>query len=239
MRFAGGMSIKTLKLGQSKNGQSIEVLSRSGDPRDCRILVLSGLHGDETEGVILNTLILNEIFYNHTHLLPKLAFLPIANPDGFSLSQRWNANNVDLNRNWPTKDWTAEYSNPRYPPGPAAESEVETKYLRQFIEGSKIDFVLDLHSYLDTVLLPLFHKAGETQEHKKIHESLLELSTGVGLRIDHDPEGLGYKITGGFHTWCFENEIHTLTVEIEKGLGQHAIKGKFVDPLIRFLANLI
>lgn len=226
--------MKSIKIGHSTNGQSKEILANSSDVSNRKILVMSGLHGDEIEGVALNSMILSHCHQSNGTLLDDLLFLPVANPDGFTFNQRWNFNRVDLNRNWPTKDWSAVITNPRYPPGPQAESEVETINLRKFIESSNIEFVIDLHSYKDSVLLPLFHQAPSNLSH-----SLNLLSTGLEIPIEFEQDNLGYSISGGFHTWCFENKIQNLTIEIEKGFGQFSIKERYLAPIIEFIRTLI
>lgn len=222
--------MKATRIGQSTNGQSIEVLATSESAKKPRILIMSGLHGDEIEGVILNSMILNHCFHSEADLLRDLLFLPLANPDGFSLNQRWNVNKVDLNRNWPTKDWSPIITNPRYPPGPHAASEAETKILQEFLESSQIEFVIDLHSYKDSVLLPLFH-----QTSSQLESDLSSLAAGLQVPIEYEQDNLGYSISGGFHTWCFENKVQNLTIEVEKGIGQFSIKEKYLAPLIGFI----
>ena len=61
------------------------------------ILVLGGVHGDESEGIFLAHLLLRQ--------QTAVPVLPCLNPDGAMLRQRWNGRNVDLNRNLPTPDW--------------------------------------------------------------------------------------------------------------------------------------
>jgi protein MpaA len=225
--------MKTINVGRSTTGKALEIMGKESALDQAKILVMSGLHGDELEGVALTTMMVSHLFEKDSELLRQTIFLPIANPDGFVFHQRWNFNKVDLNRNWPTKDWSAKVTNPRYPPGPSAASEVETKHLLAFLEKSSIQFVIDLHSYKDSVLLPLFHTINES-----LTENLKTLSTELSVPIEYEQDNLGYSISGGFHTWCFENKIQNLTVEVEKGLGQFAIREKYLAPLIKFTQTM-
>src|SRR4051794_7259784 len=90
------------------------------------VLLLGGVHGDEVEGIWL----MEELTRRWTAAYPaqKLGAIVLAqaNPDGYAAGRRWNARDVDLNRNLPSKDWTPEMKNPRYPPGPRAGSEPES-----------------------------------------------------------------------------------------------------------------
>lgn len=225
--------MKTMQIGNSTLGHSIEAFTSTKSLEGKSILVMSGLHGDEIEGVALTTMLLNHFASLNNGAMDHILFAPITNPDGFSLNQRWNVNKVDLNRNWPTKDWSPKVLNPRYPPGPSAESEIETKILRNFIEKANINFVIDLHSYKDSVLLPLFHENTD-----RLTADLNTLAKGLKVPIEYEQDNLGYSISGGFHTWCFENRIQNLTLELEKGIGQFEIKERYLEPLINFISNL-
>lgn len=226
--------MKAIKIGNSTLGHSIETFTSTESFVEKKILIMSGLHGDEIEGVALTTMLLSHFSNQGEGVIDHLIFAPISNPDGFSLNQRWNANKIDLNRNWPTKDWSPKSINPRYPPGPSAESEVETKAFRKFVEDAKLKFVIDLHSYKDSVLLPLFHKNSD-----QLTSQLNTLAAELKIPIEYEQDNLGYSISGGFHTWCYENKIQNLTIELEKGLGQFAIKEKYLEPIINFIRAII
>ncbi len=220
------------QIGKSHSGQAINILTADEFARPS-VLVMSGFHGDEIEGLILNTMLFNHVVHTRPEFQSKVAFLPTANPDGLSLFQRWTTNHVDLNRNWPSKDWTAEFTNPRYPPGPCAESESETKALRAYLEKSKIKIILDLHSYKEPFVLPSIARPNE-----KLLNFARDLAETLEVPIDEDPHALGYEITGGFHTWCIEHGIHDITLEIEKGLGQFAIRERYLEPVFKFLGQI-
>lgn len=220
---------KVHRLGTSTMDLSIEGVAYGNDRK--KILLMSGLHGDEVEGILLTTQLLK--YFNAPENKPPmlpLFILPIANPDGFFLNQRWNARSVDLNRNWPTKDWTADFSNPRYPPGSAAASESETQTLLRFVQENDFEMVVDLHSYKDSVLLPLLAKSEPNLETR-----LAKLGEQMNIPVTYEQTDLGYSIAGGFHTWCFENGISNITLEVEKGLGQFAIRDRYLRPLVEFL----
>ncbi len=141
---------------QSVKGTPIVHYERPGyDKAKKRILVFSLIHGDE-EGA--GTLVrywmerLNEINpRNHWRIVPVL------NPDGHHAKTRVNANAVDLNRNFPTKDWTDDAqkfwrirtaSNPRRFPGSTAGGEPETQCALKHIEDFKPEFVVSIHTPL-------------------------------------------------------------------------------------------
>lgn len=83
--------------------------------------------------------------------------IAIANPDGYKARTRSNSRGVDLNRNFPTKDWedaalkyweTKTKSDPRRNPGTSGGSEVETQCLMKQFEDFKPDFIISIHTPL-------------------------------------------------------------------------------------------
>ena len=79
----------------------------------------------------------------------NLYVVPVANPWGFNSSNYWNANQVNLNRNWDVPNWTKTYDpdNPRQNSGDAPFDQPETANIRDFIlENSDIDFLVDHHT---------------------------------------------------------------------------------------------
>ena len=83
--------------------------------------------------------------------------VPVLNPDGLKMKTRTNANSIDLNRNFPTHDWTelaqtywkkSTSSNPRRFPGKEGGSEPETKCAMKQIEDFKPDFIVSVHTPL-------------------------------------------------------------------------------------------
>src|SRR5688572_24537176 len=78
------------------------------------ILILGGVHGDETEGVVCGWGLYEELTRNFRWKM-NLTLVPAFNLDGVLAKSRLNGNGVDLNRNLPTKDWNPQAFNERYP----------------------------------------------------------------------------------------------------------------------------
>ncbi len=167
------------------------------------VLVLGGVHGDEKEGVICAMGLIE-----HLKLYPveglRITLIPVFNPDGWIGSWRVNGNGVDLNRNLPTADWTAEVSSERYHPGPAANSEPETQALVQWLAKTPPHWLLSLHSWY-----PLLNVNGACEE------EALAIQARNGYRIE---KSIGYPTPGCLGTYAgLERAIPTLTYEIERG----------------------
>lgn len=143
----------------SSQGVPIFYYDRKGINKDpANILVFSLIHGDETPAGSVGRFWMERL----QTIEPRNNWrvVPVLNPDGVKLKTRTNANKVDLNRNFPTRDWDEKAisywekttkKNPRRFPGPEAGSEVETRCAMKFIEDFKPDFIVSVHTPL-TVL---------------------------------------------------------------------------------------
>ena len=121
-----------------------------------RVLLIGGIHGDEysSVSVVFKWLGILDVHHSgmfHWHIVPLL------NPDGLlrKHSQRMNAHNVDLNRNFPMQDWlrlTHDYwvnktkRNPRRFPGDGPLSEPESSWLAQEINTFRPDVIVSVHA---------------------------------------------------------------------------------------------
>ena len=122
-----------------------------------RVLLMGGIHGDEYSTVSIVFKWMNTLNQYHSGLF-HWKVTPLLNPDGLlkeKRSQRQNANGVDLNRNFPSKDWDAlavnywenrTQKNPRRYPGPYANSEPETQWFVNTIQDFKPDVIIAVHA---------------------------------------------------------------------------------------------
>jgi murein peptide amidase A len=146
--------IHQLKNCQSTQGIPIYHYNRGGSSlKGKRILAMSLIHGDEVPSGGVTRAWMSRL----EKIDPRNAWrvIPVANPDGLRTKQRTNSKGVDLNRNFPTKEWatsalqlwrSSTHSDPRRYPGPNAASEVETKCLLNHIEDFQPDFIISIHT---------------------------------------------------------------------------------------------
>jgi protein MpaA len=120
-------------------------------------LVFCGVHGDEPSAVYQCFELVRDMMYDSPESSEniKVVIAPIINPDGFFLNTRQNANGVDPNRNFPTKDWKrkaqkywARNKDPRKYPGKIAGSEVESRMQAHLIDKYKPDKIITFHAPL-------------------------------------------------------------------------------------------
>lgn len=166
-------------LGTSVEGRPITAIRR-GTPGGTPVVVIGVIHGDEDAGLAIT-----DRLADATTIVPEgidLWIVPSMNPDGVANTDRHNAHQVDLNRNFPYR-WgpigepgDAEYAGT----GPA--SEPETQAIVAFLDEVHPAMVIWYHQDLDRI-------APSTGRDGRIRAHYAEL-TGVPL----------LRITGGTYT---------------------------------------
>lgn len=206
--------------GASHRGHKIEV-SRYGTGQ-LSVLILAGVHGDEVEGTLFIDRFIKELEADRIAIPQEvtLHICPRANPDGCEDVRRTNHRNVDLNRNLPTKDWTGDFKNPRFYPGPHAGSEPENAAILAMLQELRPSLILSLHSYEK----PMVNYNGDS---KDLGEAMSKLN---GL----PPQGdIGYPTPGSLGTYAgWERNIPTITLEILRGQESAAVWETHRDGMI-------
>jgi protein MpaA len=196
--------MKNLMQTTTKLGNIIELV---GEPCEDNTLIIGVMHGDEPQGKFLIEEYLTPTSKSMISRWGQL-FIPCLNPDGMQLNTRTNANGVDLNRNFPTKNWGEDTSlagdNPSdYYGGNAPASEIETKFLINVIEKYTPKRILTLHAPYKVV-----NYDGPAKELAQ------EISEIIGYPTE---ESIGYPTPGSFGTWAgVERQISTITLELDE-----------------------
>jgi N-acetylmuramoyl-L-alanine amidase-like protein/zinc carboxypeptidase len=132
-------------IGHSEQGRPIHAM-RVGSPRArVKVLVVGVIHGNEQAGRAVVTRLERARPPRGT----ALWLVDDANPDGTAAGSRWNANDVDLNRNFPYR-WQPQDG--VYESGPAPASEAETQVMQDFVEREQPRVTLWYHQALRMVV---------------------------------------------------------------------------------------
>jgi hypothetical protein len=149
---------------QDMRGRSVKgrvIWGRDVGPTDAhvRVLVIGGIHGDESSSISLayHWLGLAKAPPSDAPLSIHWRFIPSLNPDGlFSRpGRRTNASGVDLNRNFPTPNWARDAKvyweqrtrhDPRRWPGNKPVSEPESRFMLEQMEAFKPDLIVSIHA---------------------------------------------------------------------------------------------
>lgn len=210
---------RPVHIGQSVLGTSINLYFA----RPCNLLVIGGAHGDESEGIFLAHLLLTSGC--------ALPAIPCLNPDGALLRQRWNQNNVDLNRNLPSPDWQPTARNPRYPPGPAPASEPETQALIAAIRLVGASIVLSLHSYKESFIEV---ERPPEQCPAELNASVESYTRTVGIVRK---QSIGYPTPGALGAYGQANGLMVLTYELTRGT-PHGDLYALLPPFVKLVNEL-
>jgi hypothetical protein len=127
-------------IGHSVRGRPIVAYER-GDRSAPATLVVGVIHGSEPAGLAVIAQLRRMPLPPHVHLW----LVPTINPDGLATGTRQNADEVDLNRNWPAA-WVRTGVS-----GPRSLSEPETRAMRAFILRVKPKLTIWYHQPLAEV----------------------------------------------------------------------------------------
>jgi len=136
-------------LGLSREGRPVQGRLYPGSPGRTpasarqRLLVFGGIHGDEPASVDA-VLEWGAQLAERQHAA-DVWVIPAVNPDGLSTARKNNAADVDLNRNFPARNFMRSYP-PGYDPGPSPLSEPETSLLAGLLDEAAIDGVVAVHA---------------------------------------------------------------------------------------------
>ena len=196
------------------NGNSIDLINNKIHNK---VLVIGCMHGDEPQGEYL----INEYLKNNADT--KLLLIPCLNPDGVKAQTRVNSNGVDLNRNFPTKNWELTEKNNFYG-GNEPASEIETRFLINVIDEFKPELILTLHAPYKVV---------------NYDGNALDIANKISEIIKYPIEAsIGYPTPGSFGTWAgIERNIPTITLELDEEIEVKELR-KPVFEIFKMLENL-
>ena len=191
------------------------------------IVVLASIHGDEAE----TTVVVSEAL----RCLPagdlQAAVILCGNPDGMLRGTRGNARAVDLNRNFPTSNWSpdpvcykARANDARdiaLSPGAQPASEPETTALLSLLERLKPRAVVSLHAALACI----DDAGGSGLGRQLAARSRLPLLTEIG-----------YPTPGSMGTWASEQGLTLVTWELEAA-SLYDLKDRHVPILIDLMTS--
>ena len=188
---------KIIKNTFTKEKNEISLIEIKNNNYDKTVLIIGVFHGEEPQG---NFLINEYLKTDMQGIKNRLLIIPCLNPDGMKKNQRQNANGVDLNRNFPTKNWIKTQKN-EYWGADEAGSEIETKFMTEILNEYKIDAILSIHAPFKIV-----NYDGPAKE---LAEKISEI-TGYKVQAE-----IGYPTPGSFGNYAgVERNIPTITLEL-------------------------
>ncbi len=177
------------------------------DQTTVEVIVIGGVHGGGEPDTI--KLLSNSLRSLKPEAL-SCAVVLSANPDGTLRGTRGNFENVDLNRNFPTSDWTAKPLAYKWKwrdreqsvmirPGKAPSSEPETRAILNLISELKPKFIVSIHSPAACIDDPADTDIGRWLSSRTELPHLLEWDI---------------ETPGSLGTWGKENGLPVITYEL-------------------------
>lgn len=193
----------SFNIGSSVNGRGI-VAYKFGSGANTVVFV-GGMHGDERSSVRTLDAWVDELEANFGRIPADktIVVIPKSNPDGYASSSRRNAHNVDLNRNFPANDWTANVYQPgnvliEGGGGSTPLSEPESSALASYVQASDPSLVLTYHAVARTVI---YNGSGSSASLASTYGSL----SGFSVSSSEAEDGIfSYPTTGEFENWLHD-----------------------------------
>lgn len=196
-----------------------------------KVLILAGVHGCEPQSVdfalacvqkfdlVKQESELFDLYQNEQFIL-----IPDFNRFGLAKNIRVNENGVDLNRNLPSLNWSAEFEDKDYYPGVQQASEKQTQALVEIINSNKPDLIISIHTtHFVTHPTPAqvnFDGEKDSNDYKFAQE----LADKLSLPLTCD---IGYPTPGSLGSYALDKKIPCITLELDDELNAQELLTKY------------
>jgi hypothetical protein len=209
-----------LSIGKSLKDNDIFVYKFGNSAQ--KILFMGGIHGNEVGTVKLMHRLVNRLHKSTEKPQVEVYIVPCLNPDGHKIAKknpdyfgggrhgRFNSNDVDLNRNFETENFSSKSnwffgdSNVSIYCGEKAFSEPESKGLSDFIKNNNISTVYSFHNRGKEVM------GGSDALSQKLTKNFINKT---GYKYVTEESWKNMKQTGTLKEWCENNGVAYIEVE--------------------------
>ena len=184
-------------------------------------LYTAGIHGNELSSVYTIQSWMNDLEANPGKIPAgaRVVVIPRVSPDGIARAGRDNNNGVNLNRNFPTRNWTSNIitgsGEQAGAGGASAGSEPETKALMNATYRYGPRFVITYHSsgYLvNSNDVGISIAAGQAYA-RAARYNFVPNSATTGT--------FGFEMTGTYEDWLLERGTPAILIELDTNTGNH------------------
>jgi len=204
---AAAFPMRTVQVGRSVSGtpMTVEIFGEGPHP----ILILGGIHGNEPASAAVASRLATILREDPTAVRgTTVAILIAANPDGLARTVRSNSNGVDLNRNFPAKNWRLGTKGKWDFGGTSPASEPETQAILTAIDLVRPDRIISLHVTAGGPPVNNYDGPAEAWARRIAAEN--------GYEVTDSP---GYPTPGSLGSWAgVERGLPMVTIEMPGNL---------------------
>lgn len=186
------------------------------------ILYTGAIHGNEQSSRYITQQWITELETKAREIPAdrQIVVIPVVNPDGTARSARNNMHNVNLNRNFPTFNWTSDTtvsggSVEKGAGGPSPLSEPESKALANFTLSLRPRFIVTYHSSGSLV------NSNDAGMSISLGQQYARLAGYSFIPNAATNETFGFVMTGTYEDWLIEQGIPAILIELNTDRGYH------------------
>ncbi|MDT5009533.1 MAG: murein peptide amidase [Mycobacterium sp.] len=204
-------------VGMSVQERPIRARTYGHGPR--RVLFIGGIHGDEAEGAYTTDQLPAAFTDAGLADAVTLTIIEDANPDGRAAHTRTNANGVDVNRNFPARNFDSANGMPL--------SEPESRAVKETVDRINPALVMVAHSWAGRQFINFDGPARELAD---------RFSQASGLPVE---ESSSFAVTPGSLGSYFGRDrgIAVLTIEVLKGSDPIAVWDKLRPAVLQAITG--
>ena len=224
-QFSGRTRCYTVEtLGYSTEGRPINAYIYGNG--SSTYLYTAAIHGNERSSLYVAQGWMNDLEANPGRIPSnaRIIVVPQVNPDGLAKSSRLNTRGVNLNRNFPTANWSSNIVTSSGEQagggGESAGSERETQVLMAATRRYSPRFVITLHSsgsLVNSNDVGISIAAGK--EYARLARySFVPNSATSGT--------FGFDMTGTYEDWLLERGTPAILIELDTDTGNHYVRNQ-------------
>jgi protein MpaA len=202
-------SVRSVTTGQSTRGRKFEAIVVGEGPR--RVAVIGSLHGDQAQAISMLVNLARELRQRPDRAGGcQVLLVKTGNPDGLADRTELNSRGVDLNRNFPARNWQALANDLA---GDRPGSEVETRAIIKLLEDFRPDLLVHLKDSPTT-------ESEMNCEGSPAERIARQVARYGGYRLHSN---LGQKTSGSLEAYALERlECPSLTLLLKRELDHEA-----------------
>ncbi len=214
---------RIVSLGTSVQGRNIYAYYFGNGAK--KVLFFASMHGSESNTKSTMTKWIDELEINNSRIPSDktIIVIPTLNPDGVANRSRFNANGVDLNRNFAASDWAqGTYLHTTFYPtggGISPFSEPESLIMKNLIAKENPYITLSYHAAAGYVVASNTAKGIEMGQIYSQLSKYKYIAPGT-----HD--AFSYDITGTFEGWAEEQGYSSLVIELSSAYTDQFLQNK-------------